>query len=146
VAAQRRQLTGIEQSFAGLPLRRLPYRPDEPVGPPALRAVADQLYGALPGQDPVAPAETEPLLELSELAEPGPDGARYQLSLRLPLAERGAVSASRSGDELVVTVAGHRRVLALPSVLRRCEVTGGSTLEGRLLLRFRPDPALWPAP
>ncbi|HEX4726527.1 MAG TPA: hypothetical protein VH298_01940, partial [Jatrophihabitans sp.] len=132
--------------FAGLPLRRLPYRPSEPVGLPALRELADQLYGELPGHDPTERlAEAGPLLELSELADAGPDGARYQLSLRLPLAERGAVSASRSGDELVVTVAGHRRVLALPSVLRRCEVTGGSAADGRLLLRFRPDPQLWPA-
>ena len=145
VAAQRRQLTGIEESFAGLPLRRLAYRPSEPVGLPALRELADQLYGVLPGADPGAPAGLDPLLELSELADSGPDGARYQLSLRLPLAERGAVSASRSGDELVVTVAGHRRVLGLPSVLRRCEVTGGSAADGRLLLRFRPDPRLWPA-
>jgi arsenite-transporting ATPase len=155
VAAQRRQLTGIEESFAGLPLRRLPYRPVEPVGLPALRELADQLYGDRlygdrlygdrPGSDPAAPADLDPLLELSEL-EAAADGSRYQLSLRLPLAERGEVSASRSGDELVVTVAGHRRVLALPSVLRRCEVTGGSAAGGRLLLRFRPDPRLWPAP
>lgn len=146
VAAQRRQLTAIEESFAGLPLRRLPYRGLEPVGLPALREVADDLYGGLPGGDPAAPVETGPLLELSELglSQPAADGARYRLSLNLPLADRDEVSASRSGDELVVTVAGHRRVLALPSVLRRCEVTGGSVTDGRLVLRFRPDPRLWP--
>jgi arsenite-transporting ATPase len=145
VTAQHKQLTAIEDSFAGLPLRRVPYRPVEPVGLPALREVADELYGAQPGSDPAALAEAGPLMELSEQAEDA-DGARYRLSLNLPLADRGEVSASRSGDELVVTVAGHRRVLALPSVLRRCEVTGGSVADGRLVLRFRPDPRLWPAP
>ena len=55
------------------------------------------------------------------------------------------MAASRSGDELIVTVAGHRRVLALPSVLRRCRVIGGTVTDGRLRLRFEPDPALWPA-
>jgi arsenite-transporting ATPase len=147
VAAQRRQLSVIGDSFAGLPLRQLPYRDVEPVGLPALREVADELYGGLPGGDPAAPVESGPLLELSKLglSQPDADGARYQLSLHLPLADRHEVSASRSGDELVVTVAGHRRVLALPSVLRRCEVTGGSVTDGRLLLRFRPDPRLWPA-
>jgi arsenite/tail-anchored protein-transporting ATPase len=149
VAAQRRQLAVIEESFAGLPLRQLPYRGDEPVGLPALREVADSLYGGLPGADPAAAVETGPLLELSELDGvlelPDADGARYQLSLQLPLADRDEVRASRTGDELVVTVAGHRRVLALPSVLRRCEVTGGSVTDGRLVLRFRPDPRLWPA-
>ena len=69
----------------------------------------------------------------------------FELTLRLPLADRGEVAAGRSGDELIVTVAGNRRVLALPSVLRRCRVTGGSVVEGRLRLLFEPDPALWPA-
>ena len=46
--------------------------------------------------------------------------------MALPLAERGEVDAARVGDELVVTVAGHRRVLTLPSVLRRCAVAGGA--------------------
>ncbi|MEO9237452.1 MAG: hypothetical protein ABI418_05105 [Jatrophihabitantaceae bacterium] len=37
-------------------------------------------------------------------------------------------------------------MLALPSVLRRCQVTGGSAADGRLVLRFEPDPRFWPAP
>jgi arsenite-transporting ATPase len=55
------------------------------------------------------------------------------------------VQASRAGDELVVTVAGNRRVLSLPSVLRRCEVVGGELDGGQLRVRFRPDPHLWPS-
>ena len=51
-AAQQRQLVAIRESFAGLPIREVPYRPAEPVGPDALRDVADSLYGPLPGVDP----------------------------------------------------------------------------------------------
>jgi arsenite-transporting ATPase len=62
----------------------------------------------------------------------------------LPLAERGAVDAVRAGDDLVVTVGGNRRVLALPAALRRCEVVGGDVgADGsgtQLRVRFRPDP------
>jgi len=43
-----------------------------------------------------------------------------------------------------VTVAGHRRVLALPSALRRCEVEGAALRDGRLVVRFVPDAAQWP--
>jgi len=39
----------------------------------------------------------------------------------------------------VVTVGGHRRVLSLPSRLRRCEVAGGDFDGARLRVRFRPD-------
>ena len=51
----------------------------------------------------------------------------------------------RKGDELVVTVGSYRRVLALPSALRRCEVEGAALRDGRLRVRFTPDPALWMA-
>jgi arsenite-transporting ATPase len=63
--------------------------------------------------------------------------------MRLPFAERGAVDAARVGDDLIVTVAGHRRVVTLPSVLRRCVVIGGSIAGGVLAVRFAPDPRYW---
>ena len=98
----------------------LAYLPAEPVGVAALREVADALYGALPGADPAPPASGQPLLAVE------PDGDGFVLRMALPLAERGDVDAARVGDELVVTVAGHRRVLSLPSLLRRCVVAGGA--------------------
>jgi arsenite-transporting ATPase len=65
--------------------------------------------------------------------------------MALPLAAKSAVDAVRAGDDLVVTVAGHRRVLSLPSVLRRCEVVGGDFDGAELRVRFQPDPASWPS-
>src|SRR6266700_1585789 len=70
----------------------------------------------------------------------------YVLRMWLPLVERAAVDAARSGDDLVLTVAGHRRVITLPSVLRRCDVVGGELAERELRVRFRPNPSLWPKP
>jgi arsenite-transporting ATPase len=140
VAAQARQLAVIEESFAGLPLRRVGYVPDEPVGVDALRSIADQLYEPVPGIDPAAVSPADQALRVRALSD-----REFELVLQLPLAEQGDVSAGRSGDELIVTVAGHRRILALPSVLRRCQVKSGSVSDGRLRLRFEPDPALWPA-
>ncbi len=64
--------------------------------------------------------------------------------MSLPLAERGAVDAARAGDDLVVSVGPHRRVLTLPSVLRRCDVVGGAFDGTELRVRFRPNPTLWP--
>jgi arsenite/tail-anchored protein-transporting ATPase len=49
----------------------------------------------------------------------------------------------RKGDELVLTVGTYRRVLALPSALRRCAVAGAELREGRLNVQFQPDPAVW---
>jgi arsenite-transporting ATPase len=42
-----------------------------------------------------------------------------------------------------VTVGRHRRVLTLPSVLRRCNVDGAALRDGALRIRFSADPAAW---
>ena len=138
-AAQQAHLVRIRESFAGLPVRELAYRSAEPVGADALRALADDLYGALPGRDPAPPADPAAIPMRVTSA-----GAEFVLHLALPLAEPAEVDAARAGDDLVVTVAGHRRVLTLPSVLRRCTVAGGAFDGRELRVRFRPDPERWP--
>jgi arsenite-transporting ATPase len=125
--SQQAQLGAIRESFAGLPVREIAYGDREPVGSVALAGIAAQLYGdvdpgALPPQRELMRVETE--------------GAEHVLVMFLPLATRGGVDAARAGDDLVVTVGGHRRVLTLPSVLRRCEVTGGQYRDGELRVRF----------
>ncbi len=141
-AAQRRHLDAIRESFAGLPVREVPYRSAEPVGVAALREVADDLYGPLPGADPAPDGPTG--AEATALLRVEPDGEEFVLRMSLPLADRGAVDAVRAGDDLVVSVGSHRRVLTLPSVLRRCDVTGGAFDGAELQVRFRPNPVLWP--
>ncbi|MFR0352082.1 ArsA family ATPase [Streptomyces sediminimaris] len=62
----------------------------------------------------------------------------------LPGAVRDDLDLVRRGDELVVAAGPFRRVVALPSVLRRCTVSGAALREGELRIRFAPDPGLWP--
>jgi arsenite-transporting ATPase len=150
VAAQAEQLAAIGDSFAGLPVRRASYLSSEPVGADALRAVANELYGGEPGDDPAAVGDFTQLMTVAAVAatpaedgEPAGPNQEFVLTMLLPLAARGEVDASRSGDDLVVTVTGHRRVLTLPSVLRRCTVVDGSVSDGQLVLRFRPDTQYW---
>ncbi|MBA2417302.1 MAG: ArsA family ATPase [Geodermatophilaceae bacterium] len=138
-AAQAAQLTEVEASFPGLPVRRAAYLAAEPVGLPALAAIGADLYR---NGDPLAPPP--PSVALDVRRTPDQDGERFELFLPLPHAEREAVQLARSGDELVLTVGGYRRLLALPGVLRRCRVTGSDLAGGRLRVVFRPDPDLWP--
>ncbi len=127
VAAQAEQLAEVDASFAPLPVYRSPYRASEPVGLAELAAFAAAAYG---DSDPfVVPDGPEPMT-LDR------DGAGYRLSLALPLADRSAVDLMRKGDELVLTVAGHRRVLSLPTALRDTTVTGAQLLDGRLAVSF----------
>ena len=64
--------------------------------------------------------------------------------LPLPGAIRDDLDLIRRGDELVVAAGRFRRIVALPSVLRRCTVEGAGLREGELRIRFAPDPDLWP--
>ncbi len=134
-AAQAEQLAVVRADAGGLPVLLAPYEPGEPVGLAALTGFGERLYA---GADPAAlPDAGEELLRVERTT----DG--FSLSLALPLARKEDLDLARSGDELVVTVAGHRRVLALPSALRRCTVAGAVLSGGRLAVRFEPDPALW---
>ena len=136
-SAQSALLTSIRVDAAPLQVLESPYAPGEPVGLEALLAFGDVLYG---DSDPTDVVPTDELLQVSR------DSDGFLLSLALPLARLEDLDLARSGDDLVVTLGGHRRVLSLPSALRRCTVGGARLVEGRLVVRFEPDPALWRAP
>ncbi|MFE3827760.1 ArsA family ATPase [Streptomyces sp. NPDC059092] len=62
----------------------------------------------------------------------------------LPGAVKSELNLVRRDDELLLTVGPFRRIVPLPSALRRCTVTGAALTDGVLRVRFTPDPALWP--
>jgi arsenite-transporting ATPase len=63
----------------------------------------------------------------------------------LPGAIRDELDLIRRGDEVVIAAGPFRRIVPLPSALRRCTVAGAALREGELCIRFAPDPDLWPA-
>lgn len=136
-AAQAALLGAIRDDVAPLQLLESPYAPAEPVGLDALLAFGEVLYA---DSDPTDVVPTEELLQVSR------DSDGFLLSLALPLARIEDLDLARSGDDLVVTLGGHRRLLSLPSALRRCNVVGARLVEDRLVVRFEPDPALWRTP
>ena len=141
-AAQQERLAEAAASFAPARLLIAGYADAEPVGLTALRRMGEALYG------PVAPTSAASVLG-SPRSIPGPrverDGDAFVLALDLPLAAREDLELGRRGDELLVSVAGQRRVISLPSALRRCRVDGAALRKGSLDVRFVPDPNLWRA-
>ena len=135
-AAQQEGLREVAESFAGVPVTTTPYLAREPVGPDALAELA-----AASGVDPQALLAPVPRHGLAVKRM----GEEFVLSLDLPLADRGDVDLKRRDAELLVSVGGHRRVLALPSVLTRCTVRGAAVRDGTLRVRFTPTPGAWPA-
>jgi arsenite/tail-anchored protein-transporting ATPase len=135
-ASQRQQLTETAAAFPGLPLWQAEYAPAEPVGRDALGGFAARVYDG--GPDPLAVHATSEPIAVERVATD-----EFVLSVSLPHARRDDVALTRSGDDLVLSVAGQRRVLALPAVLTRCQVDGAGLRDGALRVRFSADPALW---
>jgi arsenite-transporting ATPase len=126
-----------------VPLSTADYTAAEPTGVPALLEIACSLYGEA---DPAAPATTPaaPLLQVRRTAGTGTalDSA-FELVIRLPGAADGPLELARVDDDLAVTTGATRRMVALPSVLRRCTVTGAHLVGDDLCVAFVPDPAVW---
>ncbi|GAA5042194.1 ArsA family ATPase [Streptomyces similanensis] len=128
-AQQRKALDEWHETYTVHPAAHLGR---DPRGPEDLTALA------LPAAGP-APARV-PWPVTDRIAE---DGVLVW-HIPLPGALRDELDLIRRGDELVLTAGPFRRVVALPSALRRCTVEGAALREGELRIRFAPDPALWP--
>ncbi|MHA6799015.1 ArsA family ATPase [Bounagaea algeriensis] len=144
-ARRREQDRVIAELRAGtdVPVVTAPHRPDSPVGAEPLGNLGEQLYTADSAWagDPLHVDASAPGMRV-ERSGTGLD-ARYALCLSLPLPARTEVELARIGDELAVTVDGRRRLIALPSVLRRCNVGAAVAGDDGLVVDFHPDPNLW---
>ena len=142
-ASEAAVLADADASFAPLPVRRLTERAVGPCSTADLAELGAELHaGDLPPEGAPAAVAAGPR------GRPAVErrGGDFVLVLPLPLAQREDLELHRRGDELIVDVAGWRRVLTLPSVLRRCEVVTAALRDGQLRVTFRPDPALWRSP
>ncbi|WP_308301267.1 ArsA family ATPase [Frankia sp. Mgl5] len=138
-AAHRQQLIEIGAFVAPLPVLTAAYRAGEPLGLEELAAFGAAAYGDL---DPAA------VLSVHRSGEgAGPRVERteggYAMSFGLPFVDRSEVDLARVGDDLIVSVGPHRRLVPLPAALRRCDVSGARLAEERLVVSFVPDPAQW---
>jgi arsenite-transporting ATPase len=132
---QQQGLEEVRDSFAGLAVHVTPYLAAEPIGADALARLAAEQDG---GPDDL----------LAPVAHRGMavdrDGDGFLLTLPLPGAHAADLVLQRRGDELLVTLGEHRRVLTLPAALQRCVVERAAVREGRLAVRFVPDEEVWP--
>ncbi len=124
---QQAHLSEIETAFAPLPVLRAALAPRELIGADALEAFGQELYGEL---DPSVAMHDGSPMQVSQR-----DGA-WVLVVELPFAEKDQLALSRKGDELLVTIAGHRRAILLPDSLRRRRVVDAVVDRDRLEVVF----------
>ena len=127
----------------GLPVRTAGHASAEPTGVARTAGGSRRTCGATTTRRP----SRAPRLRSWPCAGPrAPAGPRTRSSssrCTCPAPRPAPLDLARIGDELAVTVAGVRRLVALPAVLRRCTVTRARLEGDDLRVAFRPDPALW---
>jgi arsenite-transporting ATPase len=126
-ATQQAVLAEVREAFAPVPLLQAPWFGEEVVGPPALDRLGDALFAA---HDPAAVLHDRLTHELVV----GEDGATLRIDL--PHTARGDVALRRVGDDLVLRVDGHKRVLALPSALADYAARSAALDDGVLRVTF----------
>jgi len=138
---QEAVLADLSGAGGDVPVRRVPHEAGEPVGVDALADLAEVIYG---DDDPLDGPIGRALVAVRRTAGTGtaPE-SEFVLDLHVAGIGEAAVDLARIGDELAVTVDGRRRSVALPPVLRRCEVTGADLDDDVLSVVFRPDPSVW---
>lgn len=141
MAEQETVRTALAADCPQIPVLPVPFTAQAPVGSDALASLgAEAGLGRRVGEDlPPVSGPGGPVHESGTGLE-----SVYRWDVALPLVDPQSVDLGRVEDDLIVSAAGMRRRLRLPSVLRRCTVTGARLDDGVLSVRFAPDPAVWP--
>jgi arsenite-transporting ATPase len=124
---QEEHLELVRSAFAPVPVLCAPYFDQEVIGGQMLDRLADCVF-----------AEHEPWTvlhdALAQQIKVNDDGA--QIRLELPFTRKSEISLKRVGLELIVSVDGQRRTIALPPALAALRPAGASFENGALLIRF----------
>ncbi len=126
---QAEYLKRIDEAFAPLPIRTVPFFGDQVVGMDSLRRMAASLFRE---EDPA-----QIFFEGRTHSIEALDDGSYRLLIPLPFATRGDVELRQTGDELFVHVGTHRRHIVLPRALVGTRAQGAKLDEAARVLSIR---------
>jgi arsenite-transporting ATPase len=132
----------LERVMADVPIIVAVHTGAEPVGLASLGELAGTVCDDLAGGHGAAGDTSPSTVRLESGA--GVDSI-YTMRMHLPLVDPSSLSLGRAEDDLIVGADGVRQRVRLASVLRRCEVDSAELDGHSLVVRFRPNPAIWPA-
>ena len=128
--SQKKYRQMIKEGFSPLPILNMPLMDQEVVGISMLEKMAKAIYGQ---KDP-----TEVFYQ-GRVQEIDKENGNYVMSLNLPFTSKEKISLKHNRDELDVQVAGYRRNIILPRVLRGLEIDGARFEDTTLKITFKQD-------
>lgn len=144
-AAQQDALADIRAASDAATVLSADHLAAEPLGWGALDGLGRAVYAETDALDPSERSRSDrtPVRVALESGS-GDLESVYAMRMHLPLADPGTLTLGRVEDDLLVGADGRRRRVRLASVLRRCIVQGADFDGSDLVVRFVPDPAVWP--
>ncbi|WP_281277675.1 ArsA family ATPase [Nocardia pseudobrasiliensis] len=142
-AEQLDVIADLRRRLPGVPVTIAPHSGPEPVGTAALQTLArlvdSRANRVVPEADPMLGGAPSVRLESGAGLQ-----SVFTLRMPLPVVDPATLRLGRVEDDLIVGADGVRRRLPLAPVLRRCTVEGAELDGEQLVVRFRPDPEVWP--
>lgn len=124
---QQHYIREASHYFSEVPIWKVNLFSDEIVGKAGLQKLADSLYAD------INPAER--FAERRPYQFQKQDGT-YQLSMRLPFLTKQEIELTKHGDELIVTIGGFKRHIALPRSLANRRTSGAKLTGEKLVITF----------
>ncbi|MGX1810440.1 ArsA family ATPase [Nocardia sp. NPDC055321] len=153
---QAEQLAVVEdlrKRMGGIPVRVVRHAGTEPVGLAALTALSQGIDASGDwvggGGIPMLGSDADGVLsgsggpQVRHESGTGLDSV-FAMRMHLPVVDPSTLQLGRVEDDLIVGADGVRRRLRLAPVLRRCTVEAAELDGDHLVIRFRPDPEVWP--
>jgi arsenite/tail-anchored protein-transporting ATPase len=124
---QKRHLALVKEAFSPVPILRAPFFEREVIGGEMLDRLAETLFK---DHEPAAILHDQLALEI-EMVDAG-----ARLRMRLPFVRKSDISLKKVGLELVVSIDGQRRTIALPPPVAALRPTGATFEDGTLEVSF----------
>ncbi len=146
-ASQQSVLTDITQAAAHLSVVIVERAPHEPVGLASLGALVSENEHEPSPRAPGLFARANRRDSRTVVAHESGAGLEsvYTMTMHLPVVDPSTLTLGRVEDDVIIGADGARTRVRLASVLRRCEVVGAEFDAEDLVVRFMPDPNVWPA-
>lgn len=124
---QRHYIQEASHYFSDVPIWKVNLFSDEIIGKVGLQQLADSLY------TDINPAERFSERRPYQFQE---RNGIYQLTMRLPFLTKKDIELTKHGDELIVTIGGFKRHVALPRSLANRRTTGAKLSGEQLVITF----------
>jgi len=125
---QQQYIAEAESYFSDVPIWKVNLFDNQIVGEKGLQKLGDVLYGNI---DPADRFSEKRSYQFSKV------GDAYQLTMQLPFLAKQDVDLSKHGDELIVTIGGFKRHVALPRTLASRKATGAKLTGHQLIISFQ---------